>query len=156
MLIAANFAMIPRLLASGCVALGAVGLFLSPPSAHFAPPATPNPVADTVDHPPPPGTARVRGSVQSCEDATPPQQCTIQIRVVTAYGVNTPPIADGSRTVQVRSPVLDTRSVDSLRAAESWHMTLVHAGPQIKTPGRETDSSPAWTLTRVNRRSDDQ
>lgn len=142
---------IVRFLAWTCVVLGAVGLLPLSPSGDFAWPAVQSPAVDTVDHPPPPGTARVRGSVQSCPDATPPQHCTVRIRVVEAYGVNTPPIASGSRTVNVRPTVLEQCSVDSLRAVGPWRMILVHAGPQMKTPGRAAESSPAWTLTRVER-----
>jgi hypothetical protein len=138
-----------RPLAWHCIFLGAIGLFVLSPPADFAPPATRGAAVDTIDHPPPPGTAQVRGSVHSCDDATPPQQCTIQIKTVEAYGVNTPPIAPGSRRVQVRPIVLENHALDSLCIGGPWQMTLVHAGPQMKTPGRETDPSSAWTLTRV-------
>jgi len=105
-------------------------------------------VADTISRPPPPRTALVQGSVDSCSGTAPEQQCVVQVGAVVAYGMNTPPVASGTRTVRLRATVLDDRTIDALIAGGPWRMTLVHAGPQMRTP-QGASTGPEWTLTEV-------
>jgi len=105
-------------------------------------------VADTISQPPPPRTVLVRGSVDSCSGTAPEQRCVVRVGAVVAYGMNTPPVASGTRTVRLRATVLDNRTLDALIAGGPWRMMLVHAGPRMRTP-QGASEEPEWTLTEV-------
>lgn len=99
---------------------------------------------------PPPRTAKVRGAVLTCTDEGEAVTCEIRIEEVLAYGMNTPPMAAGSRTVAVRPVVLRDRGVDALVAAGTQTLTLQHAGDRPQLGGSDGDRrSPAWALTAV-------
>lgn len=98
---------------------------------------------------PPPGTARIRGAILSCE---PGETVTCEIRVdeVLAYGPSTPPVAQGTRGVSVLPVVLRERSADSLATGELRILTLSHSASGRALGGREKDSEIGeWTLTEV-------
>ena len=101
-----------------------------------------------MSRPPPPRTALVQGAVDSCSGTAPEQNCVVQVGTVIAYGMNTPPVAAGPRTVRLRATVLDDRTLDALVAGGPWRMTLVHAGPRMRGP-QGASEDPEWTLKAV-------
>ena len=101
-----------------------------------------------MSRPPPPRTALVQGAVDSCSGTAPEQTCVVQVGTVIAYGMNTPPVAVGPRTVRLRAAVLDDRTLDALVAGGPWRMTLVHAGPRMRGP-QGASEDPEWTLKAV-------
>jgi len=106
--------------------------------------------ADASAPAPPPRTAQVRGAVLACTDEEEAVTCEIRIEEVVAYGMNTPPMAAGSRTVAVRPVVLRDRSVDALVSAGTQTLTLRHAGDRPQLGRNDADRrSPAWVLTGV-------
>ena len=114
----------------------------------------PNFAADTTEaNPPPappPGTARIRGAILSCE---PGETVTCEIRVdeVMAYGPSTPPVAQGARRVSVRPVALKSRSVEDLSAGGAKLLTLTHSGSE-RTLGGETGEGKTggWALIDVS------
>lgn len=86
--------------------------------------------------------------MDSCSGTAPEQQCVVRVEAVVGYGMNTPPVASGTRTVRLRATVLDDRTLDALIAGGPWQMRLVHAGPQMRTP-QGASTGPEWTLTEV-------
>jgi len=114
----------------------------------------PNLAADTTEtNPPPappPGTARIRGAILSCE---PGETVTCEIRVdeVLAYGASTPPVAQGTRRVSVRPVVLKSRNVEDLAASGVKLLTLTHSGSE-RTLGGEAgeDKTGGWALIDVS------
>ena len=114
----------------------------------------PNLAADTTEaNPapaPPPGTARIRGAVLSCEPGEP-VTCEIRVDEVLAYGPSTPPVAQGTRGVSVRPVILRSRSVEDLAASGVKLLTLTHSGSE-RTLGGETGEGKTggWALIDVS------
>jgi hypothetical protein len=108
------------------------------------------PTADTLATPPP-GTARVRGEVLSCQSDDAPPQCEVRIDEVLAYGASTPPIAAGRHRVGVRPNVLRAHSADSLQERGVGPLTLTHGGdrrpPGEQAPSADAPNAPSWTLS---------
>ena len=90
----------------------------------------------------------MQGSIDSCSGTAPEQNCVVQVGAVIAYGMNTPPVAAGPRTVRLRATVLDDRTLEALIGGGPWRMTLVHAGPRMRGP-QDASEDPEWTLTTV-------
>jgi hypothetical protein len=99
---------------------------------------------------PPPGTARIRGAVLSCEPGEP-VTCEIRVDEVLAYGPSTPPVAQGTRGVSVRPVVLKSQSVEDLDAGGVKLLTLTHPGSG-RTLGGETgeEKTGGWALIDVS------
>jgi hypothetical protein len=99
---------------------------------------------------PPPGTARIRGAILSCEPGEP-VTCEIRVDEVLAYGPSTPPVAQGTRRVSVRPVVLKGRSVEELADGGAKLLTLTHSGSE-RTLGGETEEEKTgeWTLIDVS------
>jgi hypothetical protein len=99
---------------------------------------------------PPPGTARIRGVVLSCEPGET-VTCGIRVGEVLAYGPSTPPVAQGTRRVSVRPVVLKSRSVEDLADGGVKLLKLTHSGSG-RTLGGETGEAKTgeWALIDVS------
>ena len=95
----------------------------------------------------PPRTARVQGEVLSCQGEEP-TRCEIRIDKVLGYGMSTPPIAPGTRTVSVRPVVLQNRSISDLVGHGPQGLSLQHAGEQLRL-GDQPEPATDWALTEV-------
>lgn len=108
-------------------------------------------VANAAPPAPPPGTARIQGSVLSCggTEADGKRRCEITIENVTAYGASTPPLATGTRMVVAARSVFSSRGVEALTSAGMLTMTLEHSGdrPQM---GQPSEPSPSWRLAKTS------
>jgi len=114
----------------------------------------PNLAADTTEtNPPPappPGTARIRGTILSCEPGEP-VTCEIRVGEVLAYGPSTPPVAQGTRRVSIRPVVLKSRSVEDLAAGGVKLLTLTHAGSERTLGGEAGEGNTGeWALIDVS------
>ncbi|WP_375802166.1 hypothetical protein [Salinibacter sp.] len=98
---------------------------------------------------PPPHTARLRGTFRSCSFEENSGQCTIQIEEVEAYGMSTPPVASGTRTVSVRPVVRRDWTAEELVAAGTRTMTIQHLREGLRR-GDEKREGSEWTLTGVS------
>jgi hypothetical protein len=99
---------------------------------------------------PPPGTARIRGAVLSCE-AGETVTCEIRVDEVLAYGPSTPPVAQGTRRVSVRPVVLKSRSVEDLAASGAKLLTLIHSGGERTLGGEAGEGKTGeWALIDVS------
>lgn len=107
-------------------------------------------VANAPAPAPPPGTARIQGSVLSCseEAGDGKRRCKINIESIIAYGASTPPLATGSRMVVAAQSVFSNQSVEALTSAGTLTMMLEHSGDQPKM-GQSSDQSLSWRLAKT-------
>jgi hypothetical protein len=70
---------------------------------------------------------------------------------VVAYGMSTPPVAPGTRTVTVRPVVLRGQSLDDLARRDAVLLVLQHAG-ETKQLGGDDTAAPDWALIEVRSR----
>lgn len=99
---------------------------------------------------PPPGTARVRAEIRSCNTETRPVHCQIRVDEVLAYGSSTPPLPAGNHTVRLSPSVRNDRDAATLDGTGPRSILLRHVGDRPTFGGDDADENrPAWTLQSV-------
>ena len=120
-----------------------------------APGDTSTAAADSVDRPDPPapapapGTARVRLEIGSCDAATEPVRCQIQVAEVLGYGSATPPLSTGERTMRLADALLADRDVTALEGSGPHTVVARHAGDRPSVGGAAEEDRPEWTVQSI-------
>ena len=118
---------------------------------------------DSLTQPPPPapapGTAHVRGRVQSCESGSESNseslRCQLRIDAVLKYGSATPVLGTGPKPVEVAGGTAQQWTPRLLQAVGETVFVLRHKGERMPDSASRsedatpTDRSPEWTIISV-------
>ncbi|MFB6271819.1 MAG: hypothetical protein ABEL51_02885 [Salinibacter sp.] len=107
--------------------------------------------ADTLSGPqtPPPGTARIRATIATCDAAADPVRCEVRVEEVLGYGSATPPLSTGTHTVAVASSLLTARDATTLATLGPRTFVVQHAGDRPNLGEHADDTRPEWTIQSI-------